>query len=390
MKGLKCFFGVCVGRPHPDAHRAVEMASVAPHVRGSMNARHVERWRLYALMVVMVSAVMNVGQQYAFQAFISSAPTEDWRAGVIEALGIAPVIGDGASLWAFAAVGLVHVLPIFVMAYLSGMIWEGLFAHFRKRHRQPGLLATALVFTALMPPAAPLWHVAFAMSFAVVFAQEVFGGHGKTFLPPALVGAAVLQVSFPSAMAGHPIWTTMIGYNGTSAFALFADGGYAALTEAGIDAFGALVGNVQSTIGTSGVLAAIIGGCVMLWGRVANWRAPLGVGLGVIVATALTNGAGGLGIGWHWHVVLGGVAFSALFLATDPAGSSATNAGRWAQGVLAGVMVVLIRVYNPGHPDGIVPAFLFAAIMAPLIDAVVVRLQVRAAKRRAMQRRAGI
>ena len=388
MKGLTCFFGVCFGRPHPDAHPAVEMASVAPHVRGPMSAAAVARWRLYALIPVMVSAILNVGQQFAF-AFYGARPTVDgWRGAVIDWAGLD--VSANVGIGTFAVVGLLHVVPIFAVAYLAGMFWEGLFAHFRKRHRQPGLLFTALLFTALMPPAAPLWHVAFAMSFAVVFAQEVFGGHGKTFLPPALVGAAVLQVSFPSALAGHPIWTTMIGYNGTSAFALFAGGGHEALTQAGIDAFGALVGNVQSTIGTSGVLAAIIGGLVLLWGRVANWRAPLGVAVGVIAAAALSNWGDGLDLAWFWHLVLGGAVFSAMFLSTDPAGSSSTNPGRWLQGILAGVMVVLIRVYNPGHPDGIVPAFLFAAIMAPLIDAAIVRLQVRAAKVRALKRRAAL
>lgn len=358
MNQLLCFFGICIGKSHPDAKAHAELAALSPHVRGPNNQARLNRWWLYALSVVMLAGVLNVGLQA--QGKVAHASLVD-----------------------FALSGLQHVLPILAVAYAVGMLWEGLFAHFRGRSREPGLLVTALLFTALMPPAAPLWHVAFGMSFAIVFAQEVFGGRGKTFLPPALVGAAVLQVSFPSAMAGDPLWSMLSGYGGTTAFSLYVQQGLDGFTAAGIDVFGAAFGSVQGTIGASGIVATLIGAAVLLAGGVANWRAMVGVVLGVVLATVLS----GDDLGWHWHLLLGGTVFGAVFLVTDPAGSAATQTGRWLQGGLAGTLVVLIRVYNPGHPDGVVPAFLFAAIMAPLIDALVVRVQVRLAKARARKRR---
>ncbi|HEY9163535.1 MAG TPA: RnfABCDGE type electron transport complex subunit D [Magnetovibrio sp.] len=361
MKQLLCFFGVCIGRPHPDAKVHAELAALSPHVRGPDNQARLNRWRLYALCIVVVAGIFNVGLQ---------VQGKELHAGLSD----------------FALSGLLHVLPILAVAYGVGVLWEGLFAHFRGRSREPGLLATALLFTALMPPAAPLWHVALGMSFAIVFAQEVFGGHGKTFLPPALVGAAVLQVSFPSAMAGDPLWSMLSGYGGTTAFSLYVQQGLGGFTAAGIDVFGAAFGSVQGTIGASGIVANLIAASVLLAGGAANWRAMAGVLLGIVVAAVLSGGD----LNWYWHLLLGGAVFGAVFLATDLAGSASTQAGRWLQGGLAGVLVVLIRVYNPGHPDGVVPAFLFAAIMAPLIDAIVVRVQVRMAKARARKRRAAL
>lgn len=358
MKRFWCFFGVCIGRPHPDEKAHETLAAIAPHVRGANSQTRLNQWRLSALAIIMVAGILNVGQQV---------------------LG-----GLDGNLGDFAIKGLFMVLPIFAVAYGVGVLWEGLFAHFRARSREPGLLVTALLFTALMPPAAPLWHVALGMSFAIVFAQEVFGGHGKTFLPPALVGAAVLQVSFPSAMAGDALWSMISGYGGTTAFSLAVTQGVDGLMAAGIDGFGAAMGAVQGTIGASGVIAPLLAAAVLLAGGAANWRPMVGVLLGIVAASMLSGGE----VTWTWHVLLGSAAFGAVFLATDPAGSAATQTGRWVQGGLAGIMVVLIRVYNPGHPDGVVPAFLFAAIMAPLIDAAVVRLEVRLAKARARKRRA--
>lgn len=376
MNRLICFFGVCFGRPHPDAKTHADLAAIAPHVRGANNQARINRWRLYALIPVIVAAIVNIGLVY-FQWVDTPF---DWRDRVIEWYGQYHGQGPGAVVF----VGLLHVLPIFAVAYITGAFWEGLFAHLRGRSREPGLLVTVLLFTALLPPAAPLWHVALGMSFAIVFAQEVFGGHGKTFLPPALVGLAVLQVSFPSALADHPVWTMLGGYGGTTAFTVYVEEGLRGFVWIGIDVISAGLGNMQGAIGASSVVAALLGAVVLLVGGVANWRPMVGVAVGVALAVWLT----GWGLDWHWHMLLGGGVFCAVFIATDAAGSSATNAGRLIQGLLAGTVVVLIRVYNPAHPDGVVAAFLFAAILSPLIDAAVVRLQVRIAKVVAARRRA--
>ena len=380
MKGLICFLGVCLGRPHPDAKAHDALASIAPHVRVPNSQARLNRWRLYALIPVVLAALFNVGGQYFQGLYLEDLTLDGWRDRWIDAYGMHLSSG----LDAFLVAGLVHVLPVVGVAYITGALWEGLFAHLRGRTRQPGLLVTVLVFTALLPPAASLWHVVLAMSFAIVFAQEVFGGPGKTFLPPALVGVAVLQVSFPSALTAHALWTLVDGYAGTGAFALFDRDGVSALLWAGMDETNAFLGNVQGVLGASGVLASLVGAAVLLASGAANFRAMLGVGIGMALVVGLTD----WGLDFHWHVLLGGAVFCAVFVVTDLGGSSATQAGRWVQGLLAGAMVVLIRIYHPAHPDGVVPAFLFAAILGPLIDAAVVRLQVRLARARAGRRRA--
>jgi Na+-transporting NADH:ubiquinone oxidoreductase subunit B len=219
------------------------------------------------------------------------------------------------------------------------------------------------------------------MSFAIVFGKGVFGGEGKTFLNPALVGAAIMQISFPAALTGHPLWTGIAGYAGTRVFATYHQQGADGLVWAGIDWWGAFVGNVQGMMGTTSVLAVIVGGAVLLLTRIASWRLIVGQLLGIVFVAALANGLAGVAgvatLPWYWHLVLGSFAFGAVFVATDPASSASTDTGRWVQGFVAGSLIVIIRVANPARPDGVIVALLLASILAPLIDHVVIWFDVK-------------
>ncbi len=333
--------------------------------------------RLLAIIPVVIAAIANTGYQYLVALDVSNGQgAGDWRDGAVQSLGIDYV---ERGVYDIIAAGLIHVLPVFVIAFLAAGVWERIFAAGRQRRFDFGIVYTALLFTMLMPPGVTFFHIIFAMSFAIVFAKAIFGGEGKSFLNPALVGAAILQVSFPTALTDHPIWSSINGYAGTRMFTSYHQEGAGGLVWAGVDWWSAFVGNAPGLIGTTSVLAVIIGGVVLIYGSIASWRLLAGQVIGVVLVATLCNMIGGgiLDLSWYWHVVLGGFAFGAVFIATDPASSAATNVGRWVQGLLIGALIVFLRVVNPSHPDGVIPILLLASMLAPLIDHVVMWFNIR-------------
>ncbi len=217
------------------------------------------------------------------------------------------------------------------------------------------------------------------MSFSIIFAHGIFGGEGRGFLNPALVGVAFVQITFPSALNNHPWWSELNGYAGTRHLATFHQQSVDGFLWTDYQWWDAFVGTVQGLMGTTSVLAILIGAAVLLYGRIASWRLLAGQLIGVIGIVTVINMAGGgiLDMPWYWHVVLGSYAFTAVFIATDPASSAATNAGRWIQGLLSGALVVFFRVVNPSHPDGVIPVLLLMSLSAPLIDHIVIWFNIR-------------
>jgi Na+-transporting NADH:ubiquinone oxidoreductase subunit B len=357
---------------------------VAPHARAPVSLARIQSIRLLALVPALMAAVVNTGHQYltALDA-IGGLDEGDWRDRIIHDLG---VDRPDPALFDVVAAGLVHVLPVLAIAFLVGAVWEQVFAAYRRRPRESGLLVIAVLMTLLMPPGVSLVHLAVGMSFAIVFGKGIFGGEGKTFLNPALLGAVVMLISFPTALTSHPLWTDIAGYDGTRALALYHIEGSDGLGSAGIDWWNAFLGNVQGMMGTTSVLAIALGGAILIATRIASWRLILGQLLGLAIVVTLCNAFGSepgiVELPLHWHVVLGSFAFGAVFLATDPASAASTNAGRWSQGLIVGALVVMIRVANPAHPDGVVLAILMGSILAPLIDHVVIWFNVRQRARR--------
>jgi Na+-transporting NADH:ubiquinone oxidoreductase subunit B len=352
---------------------------MAPHARAPMSLARIQSIRLLALVPVLIAAIINTGHQYlSALSSLGGMDDGDWRDHIVRSLGLD--YSDPALLDVLVA-GLVHVLPVLGMALIVGGVWEQLFAIYRRRQRESGLLIIAVLVTLLMPPGVSLVHLAVGMSFAIVFGKGIFGGEGKTFLNPAVVGAAVMLISFPTALTGHPAWTGIAGYGGTRTLALYHNEGSDGLASIGIDWWGAFLGNLQGMMGTTSLLAIGLGGVILMVTRIASWRLILGQLLGLVLVVVLCNTFGGdQGIAtleWHWHVVLGSFAFGAVFLATDPASSASTNAGRWAQGLIVGALVVMIRVANPAHPDGVILAILMGSVLAPLIDHVVIWFNVK-------------
>lgn len=238
----------------------------------------------------------------------------------------------------------------------------------------------------ILPASIPLWQVAVGISFGVVIGKEVFGGTGKNFLNPALVGRAFLYFAYPAYISGDAVWTPVDGFSGATALGASAIDGMSGLLATGLTWSQAFFGQMQGSLGETSTAACLLGAVLLVYTRIASWRIIVAVFAGLLIpALIFTNSSSDnpmLSMPWHWHIVVGGFAFGAIFMATDPVTAAQTNAGKWVFGLLIGFLTWLIRVVNPAFPEGIMLAILFANIFAPVIDYVVVRANVRRRQKR--------
>ncbi|NIR29765.1 MAG: NADH:ubiquinone reductase (Na(+)-transporting) subunit B [Gammaproteobacteria bacterium] len=355
-----------------------DVARTAPHVRDGVDLKRVMSYVVLATTPAILVALWNIGYQ-ANTAMaglgIDSAP--GWRGAILSGVGY-----DAGSVWANVVHGLLYFLPVYVVTLVAGGFWEVLFAGIRNHEVNEGFLVTSMLYTLTLPPSIPLWQVALGISFGVVIGKEVFGGTGKNFLNPALTGRAFLFFAFPAEMSGDAVWTAVDGFSGATPLGLAALGGMQAIQQAGVTWTQSFLGQLQGSVGETSALACLLGGAFLVYTKVASWRIIAGVFLGMLATVLLLNAIGSdtnpmFGMPWYWHLTLGGFAFGMVFMATDPVTAAMTDAGRWIFGALIGFMCVMIRVVNPAFPEGMMLAILFANIFAPLIDYVVVRVNVR-------------
>ncbi len=356
----------------------------APHVRDGIDLKRLMIYVVVALIPCILWSWFNTGYQANLALAELGAVKEGWRGGLLTALGIG---FNPGSLFANMAHGFLYFLPIYLITVIVGGLWELLFATVRRHSINEGFLVTSMLFTLTLPPDMPLWMVALGISFGVVIGKEVFGGTGKNFLNPALTGRAFLYFAYPAEISGDQVWVAVDGYSGATPLALGATGGMQAIASEGYTWWNAFIGLIPGSLGETSTLACLLGAAFLIYTRVASWRIILGVFLGMVGTTLLFNTFGSdsnpmTAMPWHWHLVLGGFAFGMVFMATDPVSASMTTAGRWVFGILIGAMTVLIRVLNPGYPEGIMLAILFANIFAPLIDYVVIQINIRRRQRR--------
>jgi Na+-transporting NADH:ubiquinone oxidoreductase subunit B len=348
------------------------------HVRDGIDLKRVMITVWIAALPAMVWGMYNVGYQAnTAMAAAGIAAKTDWHGWLI---GLAAGY-DPASVWDCFWHGAAYFLPIYIVTFAVGIAWEILFAAVRGHEVNEGFFVTSILFALTLPPDIPLWQVALGISFGVVIGKEVFGGTGKNFLNPALVGRAFLFFAYPAQLSGDTVWTAMDGFSGATALSLGAAGGLEAITRE-LGWWQSFVGLEQGSIGEVSVLAILPGAALLLWTGIASWRIMLGVVIGTIATTLLLNAAGSAGnpmfaLPFWWHFVLGGWAFGTVFMATDPVSASMTEIGKLWFGALIGFMVVLIRVVNPAFPEGMMLAILFANIFSPLIDSMVMRANVR-------------
>src|SRR5690554_1396142 len=357
-----------------------ETTRSASHVRDGIDLKRVMMTVWFAALPALFFGMYNAGYQANLQITeFGYSPIAGWRTDLVALLASF----DVTSFWANMLHGAVYYLPIMITVYLGGFIWEGLFAWKRGHEVNEGFFVTGILFTLILPPAIPLWQVFLGISFGVVIGKEVFGGTGKNFLNPALVGRAFLYFAYPAQMSGDAVWTAVDNFSGATALSLAAAGDInysAGLTETAFTSgnvdlswMSTALGGIQGSIGETSTVAIAIGAAILLLTRIASWRIMLSVIVGTILMSSVFNmidsGTNPMfAMPWYWHLTIGGLAFGLVYMATDPVSASMTNTGKWVFGIIIGVMTVMIRVVNPAFPEGIMLAILFGNLCAPLID----------------------
>ena len=298
----------------------------------------------------------------------------DYHYAIAQMLGAS--LGADAGFYSKMVIGAVYFLPIYLVVFAVGAFWEVLFCLVRKHEINEGFFVTSILFALIVPPSMPLWQAALGISFGVVIGKEMFGGTGRNFVNPALAGRAFLFFAYPASISGTNCWVPVDGFSGATPLAQWAEGGREALVNVSGEAIGwmdAFLGNIPGSIGEGSTLMIIIGAIFILACGIASWRIMLAILVGAFLTSTLFNLIGSetnhmFSMPFAWHIVLGGFAFGTVFMATDPVSSALSSSGKWAFGILIGVMVILIRTVNPAYPEGMMLAILFANCWAPLFD----------------------
>ena len=350
-----------------------EVTDSSVHVRDPLDSKRMMSMVIVALIPCILFGAYNAGLQ---QAMATGAPTDNLLSLFVDGVWI--------------------ILPIIIVSYAVGGFWEVIFAVIRRHEINEGFLVTGILFPLVLPPTIPLWQVAMGISFGVVIGKEIFGGTGMNILNPALTARAFLYFSYPVQISGDEVWIakgaeTVDGFSGATPLSV------AAATETGGSATEALgnfsymtydfqtmfLGFIPGSIGETSVLACLIGAAILIITGVGSWRIMASMIGGALLTAWMLNGFAGpeapgmLSLTPQDHLVMGGLMFGAVFMATDPVSASRTNSGKYIYGFLIGVLTILIRMWNPAYPEGVMLAILFMNIFAPLIDHMVVRNNIK-------------
>ncbi len=290
----------------------------------------------------------------------------------------------GLEGFAALAYGFVRVLPMVAVSYIVGLGIEVVYAQIRKEEVAEGYLVTGLLIPMIMPVSTPLWMVALGVAFAVIFGKEVFGGTGMNIFNPALVARAFVFFAFTPQMSGEKVWYStwkMMGATdattGATALEQLATTGN--MQWSLMDAF---LGFIPGSFGETSTLCILIGAAILLYTGVASWRTMLSVFVGGLAMGYLFQAVGLTEFPAYYHLLVGGFAFGAVFMATDPVTSAQTNTGKYIVGFMTGALAVLVRVVNPAYPEGMMLAILFMNALAPTVDYFVVEANINRRKNR--------
>jgi Na+-transporting NADH:ubiquinone oxidoreductase subunit B len=339
-------------------------------IRDAIDLKRLMMTVIIAMMPCLIFGIFNVGHQH----FLA--------------------IGQEATMMDKFWIGVIQVLPIVIVSYGVGLGIEFVFAILRKHPVNEGYLVTGMLIPLVMPPDIPLWQVAVATAFAVIIGKEAFGGTGMNVMNVALTARAFLYFAYPSQISGD-VWTylpegvqTVAGYSGATPLAIAAqsvtDGTnvVAQLNTFGtgwapdIFSFGNLFfGAMPGSIGETSTLMCLIGAFILWATGAGSWKIMVSVFAGAFAMGLLINGLAVnpyMEMPAYYHLVIGGLAFGAVFMATDPVTAAQTETGKWVYGFMIGLFTVLIRVFNPAYPEGIMLAILLMNVFAPLIDYFVV------------------
>ncbi|MDR1342138.1 MAG: NADH:ubiquinone reductase (Na(+)-transporting) subunit B [Prevotellaceae bacterium] len=330
------------------------------HVRDAIDLKRTMTVVITALMPALLFGIWNVG----FQHYLS--------------------INQEVSFWSLFLYGLEKVLPMLAVSYIVGLGIEFAAAQIRGHEVNEGFLVSGMLIPMVMPPDVPLWMLALATAFAVIIGKEVFGGTGMNIFNPALLARAFVFFSYPSHISGDAIWVSGLS-GGAGVIDGFSGATPLAKAVAGQLPFSAMeVGNmfwgfIPGSVGETSTAAILLGAALLTLTGVGSLRIMLAVAAGGYLTGLLFNLIGAnayMDIPAYQHLVMGGFAFGAVFMATDPVTASQTKSGKWIYGFLIGAMAVMIRVLNPAYPEGMMLAILFMNAFAPLIDHCVVQVNI--------------
>ncbi len=323
------------------------------HIHDSIDSKRIMSIVVIALIPALLFGMYNVGYQH-YKA-----------AGLLAE----------SSFMALFAYGFLAVLPKLIVSYVVGLGIEFVVAQWKGEEIQEGYLVSGIIIPMIVPIECPLWMLAVAVAFSVIFAKEIFGGTGMNIFNVALITRAFLFFAYPVHMSGDQVWISQ-----NSIFGLGKDlsvDAYTAATPLGEAAVGSdissslweeFAGFIPGSIGETSVIAIAIGAVILLWTGVASWKTMLSVFVGGAAFGLLFEALGMTSIEWYRQLILGGFCFGAVFMATDPVTSARTEGGKWIYGFLIGAVAVIVRVMNPGYPEGMMLAILLGNLFAPLID----------------------
>lgn len=343
------------------------------HVRDRLDQKRLMFMVVVALLPAVGMALYNTGYQAHRVVEQGGQLLDTWQTSVFQWLGLT---ASTDAFFACVVHGALYFVPIALVSYSAGGLFEALFAAVRRHEINEGFLVTGLLIPLTLPATIPLWQVAMGTAFGVVIGKEIFGGTGMNFLNPALVARAFLFFAYPAQISGE-VWvaaTPADGLSGATWLASLAEGtGHLQ----GFTWWDGFLGFIPGSMGETSVLAALLGAALLLFTRIAAWQTMLGVVVGTAVTAYGLNAIGSdtntmVNLPFHWHMVLGGWAFGLVFMATDPVSSAFTPTGKLYYGFFIGLLCVLIRAINPAYPEGMMLAILFMNMFAPLIDHAVV------------------
>lgn len=324
------------------------------HVRDAVDLKRIMIIVVLALVPAALFGMWNVGYQHCL------ATGQEW--------------GLFQNFW----YGFLRVLPLYIVAYVVGLGIEFASAQIRNEEVNEGYLVSGMLIPLIVPVDVPLWTLAIAVAFAVLFGKEVFGGTGMNFLNPALLCRAFLFFAYPSKMSGSSVWVSLKngeslidGATGATPLS-FASEGLDAMNNAGVQygmsAWDMFAGIIPGSVGETSVIAILIGAVILIWTGVASWKIMVSSVAGALFVGWLGNFFGATDVPAYYQLLMGGFAFGTVFMATDPVTSAQTECGKWIYGFLIGALCVVVRLFNPGYAEGMMLAILLMNTFAPLID----------------------
>ena len=320
------------------------------HIHDAIDSKRSIFFVIIALIPAILFGMYNIGYQHNLAVGV---PTDDICGQFLYGLGV--------------------MLPKIVVSYAVGLGIECAVAQWKKEEVHEGFFVTGMLIPLIVPVNCPLWILAIATAFAVIFAKEVFGGTGMNIFNPALVTRAFLFFAYPAMMSGDKVWVNenyMDCINGTI-------DGYSCATPLGqlgagepvtYDAMDTIIGTIPGSIGETSFIAIMIGAVILIWAGIASWKIIVSTFVGGALLAYLLPYEGAQNFEWWEQLTVGGFAFGAVFMATDPGTAARTECGKYIYGFLIGAMAIIIRVLNPGFPEGMMLAILLMNVFAPLID----------------------